>query len=68
MALQSLILGAIQISIGLTIDGLIVVTAGSLAVFLSRRPAWIQAQRYLMGGVLAALALRLATDRGRAAA
>ncbi len=68
VALQSLILGSIQIAIGLAIDALIVLTAGSLAVFLARRPGWLRAQRYLMGGVLAALALRLATDRGRAAA
>ncbi|MGI9113169.1 MAG: LysE family translocator [Gaiellaceae bacterium] len=68
VALQSLILGSIQIAIGLAIDALIVLTAGSLAVFLARRPGWLRAQRYLMGGVLAALALRLATDRGRATA
>ncbi len=68
VALQSLILGSIQIAIGLAIDALIVLTAGSLAIFLARRPAWVRAQRYLMGGVLAALALRLATDRGHAPA
>ncbi len=68
VALQSLILGGIQIAIALTVNSLIVLTAGSLALFLSRRPAWVRAQQYLMGGVLAALALRLATDRGRAAA
>ena len=68
VAMQSLILGSIQIAIGLTVDAVIVLTAGSLALFLARRPAWVRAQRYLMGGVLAALALRLVTDRGRAPA
>ncbi len=67
VALQSLILGGIQVAIALTVNSAIVLTAGSLAVFLARRPAWVRVQRYLMGGVLAALALRLATDRGRAA-
>ena len=67
VALQSLILGGIQVAIALTVNSVIVLTAGSLAVFLARRPAWVRVQRYLMGGVLAALALRLATDHGRAA-
>lgn len=64
VALQSLILGSVQITIGLAVDAVIVLTAGSLAVFLARRPAFVRAQRYLMSGVLTALALRLATDRG----
>ena len=67
VALQSLTLGAIQISIALTVNALIALSAGTIAVFLSRRPAWLRAQRYLMGTVLTALAVRLLTDRGRAA-
>jgi threonine/homoserine/homoserine lactone efflux protein len=65
--LQSLSLGAIQISIALTVNALIVLTAGTVAIFLARRPAWLRAQRYFMGTVLTALAVRLLTDRGRAA-
>jgi threonine/homoserine/homoserine lactone efflux protein len=68
VALQSLILGGIQITIALTLNSVIVLTAGSLAVVLSSRPLWVRTQRYLMGGVLAALAVRLATDSGRARA
>jgi threonine/homoserine/homoserine lactone efflux protein len=68
VALQSLLLGLVQIAIALTVNGLIVVFAGSLARFLSTRPAWMRVQRHLMGGVLGALAVRLATDRSRAAA
>ena len=67
VALQSLALGGIQISIALTVNCLIVLTAGTLAIFLARRPGWLRAQRYLMGSVLGALALRLATERSRAA-
>jgi len=67
VALQSLALGGIQISIALTINCLIVLTAGTIAVFLGRRPGWLRAQRYVMAGVLGALALRLATERGRSA-
>jgi threonine/homoserine/homoserine lactone efflux protein len=67
VAAQSLVLGAVQISIALTVDGLIVVFAGSLAGFLGRRPVWLRVQRRLMGGVLGALAVRLATERRPAA-
>ena len=67
VALQSLALGGIQISIALTINCVIVLTASTLAIFLARRPGWVRTQRYLMGGVLGALALRLATERSRTA-
>lgn len=67
VALQSLVLGVIQIAIALTGNCLIVLTAGTLAVFLARRPGWLRVQRYLMGTVLGGLALRLATERSRTA-
>jgi len=41
------------------------VTAGSLAAFMARRPFWARLQRWLMGTVLAGLALRMALDSGR---
>lgn len=61
VAAQVLILGATQICIALTVNALIVVSAGSVAAFLGRRPAWLRAQRYLMGAVLTGLAVRIAT-------
>lgn len=61
---QSLILGSTQIAIALAGNAVIVFFAGSLAAFLAVRPAWLRVQRYLMGGVLGALALRLATKPG----
>ena len=67
VALQSLALGSIQISIALALNCVIVLTAGTLAVFLARRPGWLRTQRYLMGGVLGALAVRLLTERSRSA-
>jgi threonine/homoserine/homoserine lactone efflux protein len=67
VALQGLALGSVQIIIALTVNGLIVVFAGGLARFLSARPTWMRVQRHLMGGVLGALAIRLASDRSRAA-
>ena len=68
VALQSLTLGAVQILVALTVNTLIVLTAGTLAAFLATRPTWLRAQRYLMGTVLAGLALKLATDRSKAVA
>lgn len=64
---QSLVLGATQITVALTVNALIVVFAGSLAAFLATRPSWLRVQRYLMGTVLAALAVRLLTERARPA-
>jgi threonine/homoserine/homoserine lactone efflux protein len=63
--LQSLMLGLVQIAIGTTVNGAVALLAGSIALFLGRRPLWIVAQRWLMGTVLAALAVRMATQAQR---
>lgn len=68
VALQSLVLGAIQIAIAVTVNGLIVILAGSLALVLERRPAVARAQRWLMGTCLGAFGVKLLTDRSRAVA
>ena len=68
VALQSLVLGATQITVALTVDALIVVSAGAVASFLGGRPAWLRAQRRLMGAVLGGLAVRLLAERTPAAA
>ncbi|MDT7635094.1 MAG: hypothetical protein QOI50_7024 [Pseudonocardiales bacterium] len=61
-------LGAIQIAVALAVNGLIVLTASTLSRFLGRRPTWLRIQRYVMGGMLTALAVRLLlTDRARPA-
>ena len=62
---QTLLLGITQIVISLTVNSLIVLTAGSVAVFLARRPVSALVQRWLMGTVLAGLAVRMALDTGR---
>lgn len=67
VAVQSLALGAIQASIAVGGNAIIVLTAGTVAIFLARRPGWLRAQRYFMGTVLGALAVRLLTERTRAA-
>lgn len=60
--LQSLLLGLTQIVIAVTVNGLIAMTAGSVSAFLGRRPRWLRAQRYVMGTVLAGIAVRVAAD------
>ncbi len=62
---QSLVLGTTQIAISISVNAMIAITAGSVAGFLGRRPAWLRLQRWLMGTVLAGLALRLATEARR---
>jgi threonine/homoserine/homoserine lactone efflux protein len=63
--MQSLALGFIQIAISVTVNAIIAVTAGSIAAFLASRPIWLLLQRWLMGTVLAGLALRMATESRR---
>lgn len=62
---QTILLGMTQIAISLTVNALIVLTAGAVSVFLAGRPFWTLVQRWLMGTVLAGLALRMAIDTGR---
>lgn len=67
VAIQSLLLGLTQIAIGVTVNGLIVFGASGVAVFLGRRPVWVRIQRYIMGTVLAGLAIHLALGKARPA-
>lgn len=62
---QSLALGMTQIVISIAVNASIVLMAGSIASFLAQRPVWITVQRWLMGTVLTALAVRVATQARR---
>jgi threonine/homoserine/homoserine lactone efflux protein len=62
---QLLVLGSVQITISVTVNAIIAVMAGSIAAFLAGRPLWMVLQRWLMGTVLAGLALRMATETQR---
>ncbi len=61
--LQATILGAIQIAICTAFDALLVWGAAGTARFLGSHPAWLAAQRWVLGGALGLLALKLATTR-----
>src|ERR1700732_3295344 len=63
---QSLALGSIQIVISVSVNAMIALAAGSIALFLGTRPTWLLLQRWLMGTVLAGLAVRMALETRRA--
>lgn len=63
---QSLALGFTQIAISVSVNALIALAAGSIALFLGARPSWLLVQRWLMGTVLAGLAVRMALETKRA--
>jgi len=60
---QSLQLGALQILISIAVNGLIVYSAGSIALFLNQKPQWQKIQKWMMGTVLTALALRMLAEQ-----
>jgi len=62
---QSIVLGATQIVISVSVNAMIAMAAGSIALFLATRPTWALVQRYLMGTVLAGLAVRMALEARR---
>src|SRR5438128_11602552 len=63
---QSLVLGAIQTVISVSVNAMIALAAGSIALFLGTRPTWLLLQHWLMGTVLAGLAVKLALEAKRA--
>ena len=62
---QSVVLGATQILISMTVNAAIIMAAGGVAHFLATRQTWATMQRYLMATVLGGLALRMATEARR---
>ena len=64
---QSLLLGFTQISVSFLVNALIAVFAASIASWFINNPTWLAVQRYFMGFVLAALAVRLMLEQRRSA-
>ncbi|MCW5606058.1 MAG: LysE family translocator [Burkholderiales bacterium] len=65
--LQGITLGVTQISVSFTVNLLIALSAAGIASWFARNPLWLAVQRYVMGFVLAALAVRLACEQRRGA-
>ncbi|QGN35531.1 LysE family translocator [Microlunatus sp. Gsoil 973] len=66
-AAQGFALGAIQITVSMIVNALIVIGAGTIAGFLMTRPTWVRWQRHLTGGLLGLVAVGLATEVPKAA-
>ena len=64
--LQSMVLGLTQTTVSFTINLIIALSAAGIATWFARNPVWLAAQRYVMGFVLAALAIRLLLEPRRA--
>lgn len=63
MFTQSILLGLTQISVSFTVNLLIALFASGIAVWFVRNPLWLAVQRYVMGFVLAGLAVRLMLEQ-----
>jgi threonine/homoserine/homoserine lactone efflux protein len=62
---QSAQLGAVQIMGSGLVNSVMIVCAASITAVLSQSSGWLRAQRYVMGSVLAALAVRVAITERR---
>ena len=62
---QSMTLGAVQISISFAINLLITLFAARIAQWFQHNPHWMRVQKWVMGTVLAGLAVRLAMEQKR---
>ena len=65
--LQSITLGTTQISVSFSVNLMIILFAARIASWFNRNPFWLSIQRYVMGFVLGALAVRLALEERRSA-
>lgn len=59
---QGFVLGGIQITVSMIVNGLIIIAAGSIARFLASTPRWVRVQRRVTGSMLGVVALLLARD------
>jgi len=59
---QGFTLGAIQISVSMVVNALIVLVAGSIAQLIGRRPSWAAWQRRVTGTLLGGVAVFLARE------
>ena len=62
---QSIALGLSQIFVSVIVNAAIIIASGSIALVLAQRPVWNSVQRWLMGTVLTALAVRMMTEMRR---
>lgn len=64
---QSITLGFTQIAVSFSVNLLIALFAAGMASWFASHPLWLALQRYVMGFVLAGLAVRMALEQRRGA-
>lgn len=57
---QCLQLGGMQMVISFTVNFLIILSAAKAAIWFSKKPAWVKAQKWFMASVLTGLAIKMA--------
>ncbi|WP_414162516.1 LysE family translocator (plasmid) [Salmonella enterica subsp. enterica serovar Strathcona] len=62
---QSLVLGMTQITVGVLINAIIVISAGTIAQFLKIKPSFSRIQRWIMGCILTAFAIKILSESRR---
>jgi len=62
---QSVQLGLVQIAVSFSVNLILILSAARLAAWFARNPLWLAVQRWVMGFVLAGMAVRLALDPRR---
>ena len=65
MLAQNVELGLVQIAVSFCVNLALILSAARLAAWFAKNPLWLAAQRWVMGFVLAALAVRLALEERR---
>lgn len=63
--LQAVMLGLTQIVVSFSVNFAIALSAAGIATWFARNPLWLAVQRWVMGLVLAGLAVRLALEQRR---
>lgn len=59
---QGFQLGAVQIAVGVAVNGAIILAAGSITTYLQGKPRWIRWQKWVTGTLLGAIGVKLALD------
>lgn len=62
---QSFVLGLTQITISVSVNAIIAIFSGTIASFLMRKPSFALIQRWIMGCVLTALAIKILSESRR---
>jgi threonine/homoserine/homoserine lactone efflux protein len=60
---QFAILALIQLIASIIMNGIFIISAGTIATFLSNNPKWVKIQKYIMGAVLILVGLSILLEK-----